>query len=182
MDIIKKIALTIFLAFTSLLMYGQSKQKAINGLEKQPILFIDSIQVDKSEMQKYNADQIASVSVVKDSVTLGIFGNTADAVIYVETKNFCRQRFVNYFASKSIEFKKLFESLGDDKSFQYFLNGYILNANYESNLAAINDNVFLSLTIIDQDELEKKHNGIIDKSYGILIMTDSPVDFFEGEK
>lgn len=174
----KKLVLTIFVVLASFLIYGQSPQKAINEPEKEPIIFIDSIQVDRSAMQKYNADQIASVSIVKDSTTLGLFGNTADAVIYIETKNFCRQRFINYFSSKSVEFKQLLESSGDDKSFQYFLNGDALTEHYEANLAAINDNVFLSLTIIDQNELKTKY-GNIAKSFGILINTDSPVDLYE---
>ncbi|GGH15059.1 hypothetical protein FAZ19_06955 [Sphingobacterium alkalisoli] len=91
-------------------------------------------------MQKYDANQIASVTIVKDSTYLHIYGNTPGSV-YIETKSFSRKRFINYFRSKSIEFKQLLDSLENDNSFQYILNGKVLAKNYEGNLAAIDEKI-----------------------------------------
>ncbi|GGH14893.1 hypothetical protein FAZ19_07075 [Sphingobacterium alkalisoli] len=177
----KQLALTILAIFSCLLNYAQSPpERVAEKLEKKPIIFIDSIRVDIVEMQKYNADQIAAVTVYKDSVTLGIFGNTTDGVVYIETKDFSRKRFINYFKSKSIEFKQLLESLENDNSFQYILNGKVLAENYEGNLAAIDDKIFRSLTIIDKKELTSKYENT-SKDFGILIASDVPENLYDGK-
>lgn len=177
----KKLALTVLIAFTCILNYGQSPEKAIGELGKQPIIFIDSIQVNQLEMHKYDASDIASVTIAKDSTTLGLFGNTKDGVVYIETKSFSRKRFINYFKSKSPDFKELLESLENDSSFQYILNGKALTENYEGNLAAIDDKVFKSLTILDKRELTRKYKNT-NKDFGILIISDIPEDLYEGKK
>ncbi|TJZ61529.1 hypothetical protein FAZ15_10095 [Sphingobacterium olei] len=175
----KQLVLIILAACTYSLTYGQSKGNAAENLSKQPIFFIDSVQVDQSEMQKYNSNQIASVTIVKDSTYLHIYGNTPGSV-YIETKSFSRKRFINYFRSKSIEFKQLLDSLENDNSFQYILNGKVLAKNYEGNLAAIDDKIFRSLTIIDKKELTSKYENT-SKDFGILIASDVPENLYDGK-
>lgn len=177
----KKLALTILIVFTCFLGYGQSPEEAAKSLGKQPIVFIDSIKVDLAEMQKFDPNQIASVTIYKDSANIGIYGHTTDGVIYIETKDFSRKRFLNYFKSKSIEFEQLLSSLGNDNSFQYILNGTVLKENYEGNLAAIDDKIFKSLTVLNKKELNTKY-GILNKDFGISIISDVPDNLYNGEK
>jgi hypothetical protein len=78
----------------------------------------DSVLVSPTDLQKYNSENIGSLTVDKDSTTINQFDNKADGVIYIETKHFSRKRFLNYFKSKSSKFSQLMDSLQSDENFQ----------------------------------------------------------------
>jgi len=51
-------------------------------------------------------------------------------------------------------------------------NEKVLEKNVEGDLSVINDNTFISLTIIDKQKLKLDYN-ITDKSFGVFIKTKS---------
>ncbi|WP_426790664.1 hypothetical protein [Sphingobacterium sp. WOUb80] len=136
-------------------------------------MFVDSVQISQADLQKSKPDDIASVKVYKDSQAFKHIDSNANGALYVETKQFCRKRFLNYFQSKSSAFKHLLESQGSDNSFHYILHGKLLSKGYEGKLAAINDKFFKSITIIEKKKLVDRY-GATDKNFGILIVSDEP--------
>lgn len=169
----KQLTLTILFALVYSLNYGQSQKKEVDSLQKLPIIFIDSVLTTIEDMKRYNPDDIASVTVYKDSTKFKHLDSKADGAIYIETNQFSRKRFLNYFKSKSPKFKNLLASKQSDDSFQYILNGEVLSKNYEGKLAAIDDKNFKSITIIRKNELVKKY-GETNKTFGIVIVSEVP--------
>ncbi|WP_433901074.1 hypothetical protein [Sphingobacterium puteale] len=177
----KHLIFTMLLALAYLLNYGQTtvkESKASNGI---PIMFVDSVRIGQADLQKYNPDDIATVTVYKDSTKFKHLDNNAIGAIYIETKQFSRKRFLNYFKSKSQEFKQLLASEHSDNSFQYILNGEVLNKDYEGKLTSIDDKNFKSIAIIRKDELVKKY-GETEKNFGILIVSNVPEVSPNGKK
>ncbi|OOG16360.1 hypothetical protein BWD42_21735 [Sphingobacterium sp. CZ-UAM] len=171
----KQLIFTIVFASVYSLNYGQTtvkESKASNGV---PIMFVDSVRIGQADLQKYKSEDIATVTVYKDSTKFKHLDSNAIGAIYIETNQFSRKRFLNYFKSKSPEFKTLLASQQNDDSFQYVLNGEVLSKNYEGKLAAIDDKKFKSITIIRKEELVDKY-GATDKTFGIVIVSDVPKD------
>lgn len=136
-----------------------------------PIYFIDSIRVNKTALQNYNPEEIASVTVYKDSTAIKIIGSEAkNGLIYIETKKFARSRYWNYFKSKSPEYAQLVLS-PSDSTIQYILNKKILKKNFEGDLSSVNNKTLKSITLIKRDQLIKDYN-IHDKDIGIIIESD----------
>lgn len=99
-------------------------------------MFIDSIQISKADLQKYNPNDIASVTVYKDDTRFKHLASNADGAIYIETKQFSRKRFLNYFKSKSPKFKNLLTKTkliakvkAPLEKFQYHVFRYFYNFN-----------------------------------------------------
>lgn len=154
--------------------FSQSPKEILKSIGPQPIYFMDSIRIQKSDLSKYDPKIISTVTVYKDTVAKKWFGEEGkDGVIYIETKPFSTNRYQNYFKSKSIEYKKIIESVPNSDDLQYLLNEKILLENYEGNLASINDKIFKEIHILNSKELEKKYN-ITGKKYGILIISSEP--------
>ena len=171
----KHLIFTMLLALAYLLNYGQTtvkESKASNGI---PIMFVDSVRIGQADLQKYKSEDIATVTVYKDSTKFKHLDSNAIGAIYIETNQFSRKRFLNYFKSKSPEFKNLLASQQNDDSFQYVLNGEVLSKNYEGKLAAIDDKNFKSIIVIRKEELVDKY-GATDKTFGIVIVSDVPKD------
>lgn len=177
----KHLIFTMIFALVYLLGYSQTtvkESKASNGV---PIMFVDSVRISQADLQKYKSDDIATVTVYKDSSKFKHLDGNAIGAIYIETNQFSRKRFLNYFKSKSSEFKNLLASQQGDGNFQYVLNGEILSKNYEGKLAAIDDKNFKSITIIRMNELVKKY-GETDKTFGIVIVSDVSENSPNGKK
>jgi len=169
----KHLIFTVLLALAYSLAYSQTQEKQVDSLKKSPIIFVDSVLVSWADLKKYDPNDIASVTVYKYSPESKNYNSQADETIYVETKQFSTKRFLKYFKSRSQDFNKLLASQQSDNSFQYILNGEVLNKDYEGKLAAINDKDFKSITIIRKDELVNKY-GNTDKTFGIVIVSDVP--------
>jgi len=132
-----------------------------------PVFFIDSVR--NSDISKMNPNDIAQITIIKDTATLKKFGLDAKRrLIYLETKTFVRRRYWKYFGSKSSEYAKIISGLEDDSSLQYVLNGKVLKENFEGDLGMINDNNFIAIKIISKDQLIKNYD-ISNKDYGIII-------------
>ena len=137
----------------------------------EPMLFIDSIRINKGVLENYQPSEIAFITVYKDSNAIKFAGKEAkNGVVYIITKSFARDRYLNYFKSKSAEYAKAAADKKKEEKAIYILNGNVLTSNVESELFNINDNNFIELTIIDKDALKKIYQ-ISGKSFGVVIKT-----------
>lgn len=162
--------------------FAQSPKRIFKKIGDKPIIFIDSINVDYSQIAKFEANEIASFTVFKGKDATDLMGEGGkDGVIYIETKKFAKIRYWNYFKSKSTEYFNLVPNLEKENSVQYVLNDKILTDSFEGDLASINDQIFKGITIISKDELVKKYN-VENKDFGVLIMSDVPDNLHHGNK
>lgn len=167
-----KSIITLFCISIFTFNFAQTPKEETSKLGNNPIFFIDSVKVNGNELQNYDPQEIASVTIYRDEDALNLFPEDGkDGVVYIQTKKFSKKRFQNYFKTKSSEYKKLITKEGDDNKLQYVLNGKILTENFEGELASINDKVFKSLKVIHKNELQKKFK-IEDKEYGVIITAD----------
>lgn len=151
--------------------FGQSSEYEIQSLPKNPVYFIDSVKVDKVEMQNFKSEDISAVSVYKDKATLAGLGEEAkNGVIYIETKKFNKEKYVNFFKSRSEDYAKIYSKENDDSKFVYILNGNAMINSSEYDLARLQDIKLKSLTVIYKNELQKKYN-IFGKDNGVIITT-----------
>lgn len=170
-----------FTFFCFSMCFSQSPKRIIKKIGNNPIIFIDSLNVHSSEMQKYDPKVISLFTVYKDKEATDLFGEDGrDGVIYIETKPFSEKRYQNYFKTKSAEFKKIIDTESKE-DIQYLLNGKVLSENYEGDLALINDKTFKSVKILNSEELLKRYK-ISGKKYGILIISDIPENLYKGKE
>lgn len=136
-----------------------------------PVFFVDSINVTRIELQEYQPNDIAVVTIYKDTNAIKLVGPQGkDGVVYVETKKFARTKYWNYFKTKSEDYLKAVPTLQADSSVVYILDGKVLKQNFEGDLSTINDNNFIDLKVIDQTQLIKDYD-IHNRTYGVLIRT-----------
>ncbi len=136
-----------------------------------PVFFIDSVNVTRIELQKYQPDEIAFVNVYKDGNAIKLLGEQGKlGAVYFVTKKFVRNKYWNFFKSKSPEYLKIVPTPESDSSVIYILNGNILKKNHESSLADIDDKTFIELKVIDKKTLRKIYK-VFDKTFGIVIKT-----------
>ena len=136
-----------------------------------PVFFIDSVNVTRIEMQEYHPNDIAVVTVYKDTNAIKLVGEQGKfGAVYVETKKFARNKYWNYFKSKSADYLKTVPTPQSDSSVIYILNDKVLKTNFEGDLSEINDKNFIELNIIDKEKLNKDYI-ISDKSFGVIVRT-----------
>jgi len=177
-----KLNLATLFCLTSIVMFSQSPKRMVKKLGNDPVFFIDSVSVDKSELQKYDPNEIASVTVFKDKEAINLIGNDGkDGLVYIETKKFTKKRYWIFFKSKSTEYLKIVPSPDSDNNIQYILNKRILDKDFEGTLSAIDDKVFKKITIISKEQLEKDFK-ITDKDFGVLIISDTPDNLYKGNQ
>ena len=147
------------------------KKERYKQLFNEPVFFIDSVNVTRIEMQEYQATDISVVTVYKDTNAIKHVGEQGKfGAVYIETKKFTRNKYWNYFKSKSAEYLNIIRTPESDSSVVYILNGNVLKINFESDLSVINDKNFIALTIIDRQKLNSVYK-ISDKSFGVVILT-----------
>lgn len=136
-----------------------------------PVFFIDSVNVTRIELQKYQPNEIAFVTVYKDSNAIKLVGEQGKfGAVYIETKKFARTKYWNFLKSKSSEFLKIVPTPESDSSVIYILNTKVLTANFEADLSEIDDKTFIELKILDKNALKKKYK-VLDKTFGVIIKT-----------
>ncbi|MHA4847865.1 hypothetical protein ACX0G7_27105 [Flavitalea antarctica] len=147
------------------------KKERYKQLFNDPVFFIDSANVTRLEMQEYQPTDIAVVTVYKDINAIKLVGEQGKfGAVYVETKKFSRNRYWNYFKTKSADYSKSFPTPQSDSSVIYILNDTVLKTNFEGDLSGINDKNFIDLKIIDKQKLNNDYN-ISDKIFGVVIRT-----------
>ena len=165
-----------FTFFCISLSFAQSSQYGLDKLGKNPVTFIDSAKVTRAEVLAFDSKLVALMTIYDPSEATDLIGEDGkDGVIYVESRDFCKKRFLRYFKSKSTEFSKLLDSKGNDSTFQYIINGKVLTSRFDGELALVDDKVFKTLNIITKKELSSQYN-ITDKEYGIIITSDALED------
>lgn len=148
--------------------FNQANNK-YKKLFNDPVFFIDSVNVTRVELQNYQPTDIAVVTVYKDTNAIKLVGPQGrDGAVYIETKKFVGNKYWSFFKGKSTEYLKVVPSPGSDSSVVYILNGKVLTANFEGDLAGIDDKSFIDLQVIDKAKLLTDY-GIKDKSIGIVI-------------
>ena len=177
-----KLNLASLFCLISIVMFSQSPKRMVKKLGNDPVFFIDSVSVDKSELQKYVPNVIASVTVFKDKEAINLIGNEGkDGLVYIETKKFAKKRYWNFFKSKSTEYLKIVPSPESDNNIQYIINKSILDKDFEGTLSAIDDKVFKKITILSKEQLEKDFK-ITNKDFGVLIISDTPDNLYKGNQ
>ncbi|SFA50887.1 hypothetical protein SAMN04488511_109202 [Pedobacter suwonensis] len=177
-----KFILTTIFTLTTIMAFSQSPKRAIKKLGAEPVYFMDSVNVDKGELMKYDPNSIAIVTVLKGEEAMKIFGeNGKDGAVYIETISFAKSRYWKYFRSKSPEYAALLPVANQDTTIQYILNDKVLDKNFEGNLALINDKVFKEIKVLNKEELQKQY-GIQNKEAGVVIKSETPEDLHNGKK
>lgn len=167
---------------TSISIFAQSPKRVLKKLGENPVFFIDSMNVDKDELQKYDPKDIAGVTVYKKKEAIDLVGEDGkDGAVYIETITFSKKRYWNFFKSKSEEYLKTVPSPDSDINMQYILNERILDKDFEGTLATINDKLFKQLIILSKEELINQFN-VTDKEIGIRIISDTPDNLYKGAK
>lgn len=147
------------------------KENKLN-LTKTPtgiVVFLDSVRVSNTLLNKFDAKQIASVSIYKDETAIEKLGLEAvDGLIYLETKVFAKKRYWNFLKSKSKAYSKLVPKPAEDDEVVYILNGKVLKENFEGDLARINEESFINLKLISSKKL-KTDFQLSNKKGGVMI-------------
>ena len=164
----------ITLSFLALFLCLQSAKAQLTPGSK-PIYFVDSVKVLESEMVNLNPNDIASVTVIKDSSAVKLVGPEGrGGVIYIETNKFTTRSYWHYFRNKSAEYFKAVPDQNADSSVVYILNEQVLQQPVAGKLSTINESNFISLKVIDQSTLAEKYK-MTDKNYGVVIVIENPI-------
>jgi hypothetical protein len=132
---------------------------------------MDSVRITRIELKNYNPNDIAAVSVYKDSSAFRLIGQQgAYGVVYIQTKKFARNKYWNFLSHRSADYLKLVPNPYSDSSVVYILNDKVLKTNFEGTLSSIDDKNFLELRIIGADRLKKDYD-ITNRQNGIMIRT-----------
>ena len=173
--------LTLY-ALIGLTAIGQSPKKIVKKLGDNPLFFIDSVNVDNTELTKYSPTEIAQVTVYKGKEAKDLFGEDGkDGVVYIFTKKYTKSKYWTYFHSKSDDYKKLVPTAESDTSVQYILNKRVLKENFEGDLFLIDDTTFKSIRLLNKETLQKEFN-VMDKEFGFQIISDIPENLYHGKK
>ena len=136
-----------------------------------PVFFLDSVNVTRIELQKYQPTDFAFITVYKDTNAIKLVGPQGKfGAVYIETKTFARNKYWNFLKSKSNDYLKAVPSAENDKNVVYVLNDKILKTNYEADLSTISETNFTDIKVIDKKTLKKDYN-ISNKDFGIIIQT-----------
>ena len=140
----------------------------------QPLYLVDSIVVTPAELNAINPNDIAAIDVYKDSSAFRLAGERGkNGLIYIETKKFARKKYWSFFISRSDAYSKLIPTSESDSLVVYILNNQVLKKSFEYDLSKINDQTFVSLSVIDAGMLRNNYN-VSDKSLGVVIVSKSP--------
>lgn len=101
----------ILLLLISIKLHAQpGPEEAVKRLGPNPVFFIDSVKVTQADLQKYDPQSIASVTILKDSAMIKSCGGEVNqGVVLIETRNFARRRFVKFLKSVSAKYDSLIQ-------------------------------------------------------------------------
>jgi len=139
--------------------------------QNQPIFYLDSIRTDINYFHNYKPEDIATMSIYKDSSAVKIAGDEAkNGLIFAITKKYAREKYWSFFCSMSPEYSKAVPSVDSDKNVVYFLNDKVIEKNIEGTLYNINRDNLIKIYVINKKRLKKVYN-IQNKTFGIMITT-----------
>jgi hypothetical protein len=141
--------------------------------DNEPIFFLDSIRVNRRVLSSYKPTEIASVTVLKDTTAIRILGPEGkNGVVYIYTKDYAKNKYWNYFKSKSEDYIKAVPSVHKENDVVYILDNKVLEKDFEGDLFYLNDSTFRDMKVINKKAL-KRDFKINNKNWGILIRTGS---------
>ena len=162
------------IAFVILCLLMSKLTNAQSALPKgNPIIFVDSVRFTTANLQQINPDEIATVSVYKESA-INILPEAKDGLVYIETKKFAKARYQRFFKSISKAYEALLKLPTAENDIQYILNGKVLTENFEGDLASVNQTNFKGISIISASELIKTYS-VQNKKTGIVIIADTVI-------
>ena len=168
----------LFLLIPSFLFAHDSPRKANKKIGANPLIIIDSVKISHDDFLKVAPQTIASVTILTDTDATKAYGEGAiDGAIICETRIYAKERYVKFFRKISPQYDSLYTITNSDSTFQYIINKKVKTDNYEGDLAAINEDLFISLEILTADDLKNKY-GITGKTYGILINSRKPANLY----
>jgi len=143
--------------------------RKVHQMGVDPLFFLDSVSITRSELGKIQAADIAFVNVYKDSNAIQLVGPQGKyGVVYLQTKVFTRRRYWNFFSSRSPEYRKAVPAPEADSAVVYILNDKVLKENADASLAPLDEQSFTGLKVIDRNGLMKTY-GISGKPIGVVI-------------
>ena len=134
-----------------------------------PIFYLDSVRVNKGVLESSDPSEFASINVFKNKTG----PENKNGVVFFETKRAAKERYWEYFKSRLPTYGKIVPDPEKDSNVQYILNKKLLHDRFELSLSAVNNKNFISIAIINKDQLIKEY-GISDKDYGVVINADVP--------
>jgi len=141
------------------------------SVQNQPIFYLDSIRTDFNSLNKYIPDDIAFMSIYKDSSAVKIAGDEAkNGLVFAITKKYAREKYWNLFCSLSPEYIKAVPSVDWDKNVVYFLNDKVIENNVEGTLYNIDRDNIIEIKVISKKQIKRAFN-IQNKTAGIMITT-----------
>ena len=142
-----------------------------DSVTNEPVFFLDSVRVRSDILYTYDPNDLAAISVFKDSTAIKILGNEGkNGVIYITTKKYAKEKYWKYFNSKSPEYSKAVPSIDNESNVVYILNQEVLTGDFIGTLFYIDNDSFIDLKVLTKKQLKKEFR-IKDKDWGILIRT-----------
>jgi len=142
------------------------------SVQNQPIFYLDSIRTDFNSLNKYIPDDIALMSIYKDSSAVKIAGDEAkNGLVFAITKKYAREKYWSLFCSLSPEYLKAVPNTGWDKNVVYFLNYKVIDKNIEGTLYSIHRDSIIEIKVISKKQIKRVYN-IQNKTAGIIITTN----------
>jgi hypothetical protein len=134
-----------------------------------PIFFVDSVNVTRFDLQKYQKADIAIRSVYKDAEAIRLVGPQGQfGAVYYTTKNYAVLKYWKFFKSKSADYAKIAEDMKAEAQIVYILNGRVLVNDFEGELSGVDQSNLINLKVIDKSQLKKLYK-VETKKYGVVI-------------
>ena len=143
----------------------------MKGIGKNPVLFIDSTEVDMNAFQAFYPFDISNISIVKPKKAKKLLSDKGvDGAIYVTTIKSAKQTYWNFLSTKSDKYKQLIPTPTADTIIQYILNGQALSdSSAAGTLFLLTDKNFKSLDIIDKEDGKFLMDNVYPKRYIVII-------------
>lgn len=132
---------------------------------RQPMYFLDSVQIIPAELAEVNPNEIVFTSSLKGKDPHS--GQQTTSAVFFETKKFVRNRYWLIF-SQNETYRKLVPSPDKDDDALYILDGNIVGAKPEMTLAAVNMKTFESIAVVDEATFAKLQ-ATTSKKYMVVV-------------
>lgn len=163
--------LFISLCFLTTTLFGQLPKKAMKKMGQNPVLFVDSTEVDMTAFDALNPFDISNISIVKPKKAKKLLGDKGgDGAIYVTTVNSARQIYWNFLSTKSDKYKQLIPTPTADTVVQYIVNGQALSdGSSVGTLFLLTDKNFKSIEIIDKEDGRFLMDNVYPKRFIVIV-------------
>lgn len=143
----------------------QAQDRPDSAAHEKITFVIDGIPAGKDALSGFSPNDIASITVIKDTSAPG-----SGETLYILTKMHARQLYTAMFRRFSPAYDSLMNRHDNDSSFQYILNGTVLPDPYSADLAGIDPGDLTGLSVLTPAALLEQYH-ISGKTAGILIQT-----------